>query len=455
MGFTLLINTILIIFLCFHKGDHFMDNMWIYYTIHYVNIFIYVFTFLRKNNRGLTLFFSPILFAFLYLGLSFTLGSFVIPLNLGFNSEVYDNFIIIDKLNIYTIYFFIADVILLLVWKRTTIKGLAQIPNSSERSWMEFNPVTFIVFFTLFVVVSFVKPLEFILLGFTYPIKLILIICLILISIQLPKKAKYSVYVLILFFVFIFHYHSKREIILVVLIFFFLESLYNNIKVKLNFKSFFIALIILFATIYLILAASIMRGYGSYKLKSPYHSFLMVPDYVQMPRFKHGIVDNFEINTVLGNTMICMDLVDKERIPLQYGGTYLKTFLSPIPRSIWPNKPLGMILKYTYTLNPRHKKIGQSLPVVHYAEGFANFYWLGIIIVVVILYLVERFYWYIITRKVMSILNGKLVFAIYLNCIVFQYIRGSGFDLFSLYALAPLPLILIINFLPKKKSIEK
>lgn len=447
------INIILLgIMMFFVNGKTFINDMWIFYVIHYVSIFIFILNYLKKKKASLFILFSPIFFSFLYLGLSFTLGSIFIPLNYGWSKEVYDNFVGIHNLHEYTIYFFIVDLLLLYYWLKIVNKNISKIPKLKEIKWMDFNPVIFFSFWAFFLALNFIPVFNKLLLGFSYPLKLVTIIYIVLQSFRFSWKLRVLEYLIIGAIIFSNHFNSKREVLLVVFIFMFLETIYNRFQIK--FKLKFVLMIFLAGIlgIYLILAASIMRGYGMYQLDSKFDAFLIVPEYVNQPYFKHAFVENFEINTVLGNTMICMNFVEEEKLPLQYGGTYAKVLLSPIPRSIWKNKPEGIILKYTYTLNPEHKKKGQSLPVVHYAEGFANFYWFGIIAVVFILVFFEKMFWYVITCNDMNILNGKLVFYIYIVCILFQYIRGSGFDLFMLYSIVPIPYIIIISLLPKSNA---
>lgn len=432
----------------FVDGKTFINDMWIFYVIHYVGIFIFILRYLKRKKASLQILFSPIFFSFLYLGLSFTLGAIFIPLNYGWSKEVYDNFVGIHKLHQFTIYFFIVDMLLLYYWLKIVNKNMPKIPPLKKIKWMDFNPIVFFSFWIFFILLNFVPAFEKLLLGFAYPLKLVTIIYIVLQSFKFSWKLRVFEYLILIAIIFSHHYNSKREVLLVIFIFMFLESIYNRFQIKFKFK--FVLKIFLAVVIgaYLVLAASIMRGYGMYQLDSKFDAFLKVPEYINQPYFKHAFVENFEVNTVLGNTMICMNFVEEEKLPLQYGGTYLKILFSPIPRSIWKNKPEGMILKYTYTLNPEHKKKGQSLPVVHYAEGFANFYWLGIFVVVAILVFFEKMFWYVVTCDNMNILNGKLVFYTYIICILFQYIRGSGFDLFLLYSIVPIPFIIIISLLP-------
>lgn len=435
----------------FYKKESFMNDMWFFYFIHYLFLFGYIIMFLKTKHSKVYMLFSPMLFSFVYLGISFTLGAYFIPLNMGWSGELYPNFIKIERLNWYTIFFFIADLILLAAWTFISSKGISRLRSETKFLWPKYNQSHFLIFFSIFLILNFFEPFQIFLGTLLYPLKLVSIIYVTLITINFKKSYKGLTYILILLIMLINHYHSKREIILVVFIIFFLESLYNGFNIKFKLSQVLKLIGIFFIAAYLIFAASILRGYGGYKLDNKLDALLLVPDYITQPYFKDAFVANFELNTVLGNTMICMDFIEKDRLPLQLGGTYLKVLLSPIPRSIWKNKPEGLILKYTYELNPEHKITGQSLPVVHYAEGFANFYWLGIIPIVLIMIVFEKMFWYVLICNHKTVFNWKLIFSIYVICILFQYIRGSGFDLFSLYVLFGSPLILIVQLLPRKK----
>lgn len=451
MKFNLFLNVILIVVMLLYSKRSFIDDMWIFYLIHYFFLFGNIFSFVRKKHRKLYLLFSPTLFSFFYLGISFTLGAYFIPLNMGWSGDLYPNYIKIDHLEWFSTFFFITDLILLASWRIITSKGIEKLKNQEEQFWPKFNQDQFLFFSFLFLALNFVQPVQLILGPMLYPFKMVLIIYITLMSITLGKKSKGVIYFIILAIMLATHYHSKREIILVVFIVFFLESLYNKFNIKFNFKMLLIAFGGLFVAVYLVLAASILRGYGNFKLDNKLEALVLVPEYVSKPYFMDSFVVNFELNQVLGNSMICMDFIQDGKLPLQFGGTYLKVLLAPIPRSIWKKKPEGLILKYTYTLNPKHIGTKQNMPVVHYAEGFANFYWFGIIPILLIMLLFEKMYWYIITRKEKKLFDWKLIFSIYVICILFQYLRGSGFDLFMLYALFPLPLIIVITLLPKNK----
>ncbi|AXT18583.1 hypothetical protein D7030_06935 [Flavobacteriaceae bacterium AU392] len=447
-----IVNIILIVVVLFQGKESFLNEMWVFYTIHYITLFLHIFFQINKKCNYLFIAFSPIVLSFIYTGVFFTLGSYVIPRGYGFFLIPYETFPEIDNLNYYTIYLFVTNILILFFWNFLINKKVKTIEKKlNAQEWMSFKYSNFIFFCILFLLLSFTK-LSF--LGsisgvFLYPFKFITIIGLVLVSISLSIRKKIALYVLLMILVSIYHYHSKREIILVLFAIIFLEFLYNKLKLKLSFKTFSIMLILAGVMCYSILAASILRGYGGYKLNNKFEAFLKVPDYIQKDYFLDVAVANFEINYMFGNTILCMNLVENGKLPLQYGSSYFKFLFSPIPRSIWKNKPDGIILKYSYALDPNYKKIGQSMPVVHYGEGFVNFYWLGFIVATLIIVVFEYLYWCIIETNWKSIFNWKFVFFIYINCIIFQYIRGSGFDLFMLYVTASLPMILFIKLLKR------
>ena len=448
----ILINLALIIGLLAWNKDSFLDYMWVFYSLHYGLLFIHIYQTIKKNYFSFLMLFSPILFSFVYLGISFTLGSVFIPLKYGWFTNIIEDFLVIKNLNIFTVYLFIVDVVLLWVWTFFVITRAGKIYEKDNLTWAPFNQTLFFLTFILFLLFNFSSFFQNLTFGFSYSFKLTLIIYLIIQSFSLSNKLRFIFYVSIIALIVPVHYHSKREIILVLFTMLFLEVMKNRYKIRFKFKHILLSLVAVFFAVYLVLAASIMRGYGTYDIENKFNAFLYVPDYIQQPYFKHAFVDNFELTPVLGSSMICMDLIQKGEIPLQFGGTYLKIFLAPIPRSIWTEKPYGMVLLYSYTYNPKYKETGSSYPVVHHVEGFANFYWLGIIATPLVMFFFERLYWYILNQKKITIFNGRLIISIYVVCTVFQYVRGIGFDTFMLYCLIPLPLVIFYSFLPKKKD---
>lgn len=449
----LILNIILIIILLFQTTGSFLDNMWIFYALHYSILFAHLFLKIRKKCNYLFIVFSPILMSFIYTGLFFTLGAYVIPKGYGFFLIPYESFPKMNHLNYYTIYLFVTNLVILFFWNLNLNRKSKVIEESLKtQKWIRFKLSNFIFFSTLFLLLSLTK-LSF--LGsisntLLYPFKFIVIIALILSSVRLTWRIKLYIYMAILILIALFHYHSKREIILILFAIVFIEFLYNKTKLKLTLKTFGIVSLFTGVIFYMVLVASILRGYGGYKLNNNYEAFFKVPNYIQQDSFVNSVVANFEVNYMFGNTILCMYLVDSDKIPLQYGGSYLKFLLAPIPRSIWKNKPKGIILKYSYAVDPGYEKIGHSMPVVHYAEGFANFYWLGFIIAAFVIVIFEYIFWYIIRVKNKSVFNLKLVFFIYINSMIFQYIRGSGFDLFMLYVVISLPMVLFIKMLQRR-----
>lgn len=450
--FFIIVNIILFSVMLFQGKDAFLEHMWIYYLVHYTTMFFHIAYQIRRKCNYLFIIFSPILLSFIYTGIFFTLGAFVIPRGYGYFKIPFETFPNINNLNYYTIYLFLTNMIILFFWNYMLNRRKKTLERDLEaQKWMTFKLENFIFFTGAFLFLSFSK-LAFLgsIAGVVlYPFKFIVVICIVVSSLSLPWKQKGILYGILIVLVAVFHYHSKREIILIIFAIVFIEFLYNKFKIRLSLKTFGIVLLFSGVIVYTILAASILRGYGGYKLNNKYEAFLLVPDYVQKDYFLNVAVANFEVNYMFGNTILCMYLVDQGKIPLQYGGTYLKFLLAPIPRSIWYGKPDGFILKYSYALDPNNEKIGQSMPVVHYAEGFANFYWLGFIAATLIIVLFEYMFWYIVRLQRKSVFNWKFIFFIYVNCIIFQYIRGSGFDLFMLYVIASLPMVIFIKFLKK------
>lgn len=72
------------------------------------------------------------------------------------------------------------------------------------------------------------------------------------------------------------------------------------------------------------------------------------------------------------------------------GETFISTALFWIPRSVWPEKPIGFGSELTYVLNPDLVAVGQSYAALNQAEWYYNFAWLGVVAMVPVVGLVIR-----------------------------------------------------------------
>lgn len=67
-----------------------------------------------------------------------------------------------------------------------------------------------------------------------------------------------------------------------------------------------------------------------------------------------------------------------ERMHRQYGATFAKSAVIWVPRSMWPNKPLGFGAEIAEVLHPQYRAAGHSDAALFEGEFYVNFGWLGI-----------------------------------------------------------------------------
>lgn len=106
------------------------------------------------------------------------------------------------------------------------------------------------------------------------------------------------------------------------------------------------------------------------------------------------------------NTAAVVYKVDKEEIPLQLGSPLMNVFYAPIPRAVWPKKP---IIAESALVGSWLKKsdILSGLPPGLFGYGYLNFGWIGVVLFAGITGIViSRFYFWCIARYTS---NGKKV----------------------------------------------
>lgn len=81
---------------------------------------------------------------------------------------------------------------------------------------------------------------------------------------------------------------------------------------------------------------------------------------------------------VTGAQLIELDAARSgDSFPRLFGLSYVEAILIPIPRSVWPAKPIGFGLRLTEVLLPRYVASGHSMAATSFGEAYANFGWMG------------------------------------------------------------------------------
>lgn len=225
--------------------------------------------------------------------------------------------------------------------------------------------------------------------------------------------------------------HSKREAIFFIPAISLLVLSYYPAK-KITFKKMVLGTVaVVFAGI-LILAMSIIRGYGGFDPTGITDAALYIPQYLEMQHSVGLIMNNFELSYIFLHAHNCISFALKSTKELAHGETYLRAFL------IWPigdllnYKPASIIDQYTLTFFPSFRAVGGSFGVTSLGEAVWNFGLLAPLAVVPIYFALDSFF----SRLVILIRGGSAWSTIFaLNAFQFSlyFTRGSGLDLMLIY----------------------
>lgn len=106
-----------------------------------------------------------------------------------------------------------------------------------------------------------------------------------------------------------------------------------------------------------------------------------------------GLVQGFAVETDTGLTRgsgslvsplwdgaATLDFAGTPILPYAKGETYLANLVSWVPRSVWPDKPLGLGSTAVQWISPRQFGTGHSVAVTYVGEFVYNFGWLGVVL---------------------------------------------------------------------------
>lgn len=448
------INIILCLLSVVFSNEWLFMNSYILFTIQFVLGLCIMFS--SSREWKLYMFFTPSFCSFIYLGLNFCLGAYFIPREYGTsqfyyisNSNVTSWSTILCVLlisNALVFHRFMNTSSMCKIYENIKIEPI-QIPDKL----VVFCIVLLLSFAFLGINLSFLGASDG---DFSYPYKFILTIVLILYLVKKPIHIRFFIYVLIIAYFLVTNYNSKRQVFYIIICIVFIESYYKQILVTLSFKSFLLLFVALFMFLFIILFSSILRGYGNYDAHTFMDAIVLIPEYINEPFFKDAIIDNLEISTVFGNSSLCIEYVINNKLPIQYGETFLKVLYTPFPKEI-VGRPNNMIDLYTGIAQPSFRQAGGSLPVITYSELFANFYYLFAPACFFLYKIFDDMFVVLIKQLHYSIFSFRILSFIFLISTSIQFIRGSGLDMYLVYYIITIPLIFILmslyNFLSGQK----
>lgn len=439
-----IINIILAVLSLFFSEKLIIDFGYWLYLIQFIIFFFFGLN--TKNN--FLYFFSPSFLTITYLGLNFFMGHYVVSNNLGLTDKYFNQFVKFQSVNFITFYFLLCNLIVFLSIPLKKMRKYQYDKNKLNKVSKNTTLVFSLLFFMI--IVSFIYiDLSFIGGGgnFNYVYKLSSAIILMFLIKHYGLKKRVLFYLLFLLIFVLSSFESKREIIYVLILILIVESFRYRINFNLSIKKLILYFCSFFLLFEIIIVSSIMRGYGNYNIDNPVDAISYSFDYLQSDFAKDVLVENFELSAVYGSSSIAVNYVYSDEVGLLYGSTFLKFLFIPIPRSILPNKPKSMVKIYTDKFDPKFSSIGGTNPIIIYSELFWNFSLFGFFFLYIIYYFFNRAFLKLYDLLVYNNISLKGVFILYMYVTFIQFVRGSGFDLWLLYALLSLPFLLIVKLL--------
>lgn len=260
-------------------------------------------------------------------------------------------------------------------------------------------------------------------------------------------KLRYLYYFIIIFTFAAFSFNDKREAVFLLLSIFLVESACNRVhQIRISTKLIFKLTISIVFTIYIILAMSILRGYGGFEAKSFPAALSKVPAYVKQSDFLPAFFQNIEVSITFYHSHQAIEFIEKDRSLMTMGETLIKFVFVPIPSSII-KKPESIIKSYTGYYNRADFEANISWPINFFAELFWNFGYWGVLLILPFIGFFNKIYFFLLTfLRQGQILRCVVLLFMYQNFIFF--VRGSGLDLYFFYLLLSAIIFLICFYLP-------
>jgi hypothetical protein len=440
MTTVVVINLLAIIAAMFVPNDTLVWHSYAFYAFQLLTLV----PFLLGRTREAKDLFLPTTFVLAYFLMTLTFGAFLVPRNFGWSKLFTPEILDCQHYNIIVPFMMSANLILFLLSVRT-LRDLARAdtPEQRNRLRLELNNTEegyalgkALVYFSLFFAISALNV--FSALSFQLAI---LIMHLTEPSLR-RRTYRFAVYGVYILGMLAFGFENKRELAVVLFLILFLEGFYSRAKFSLSPANLLMYGLGGAAFFVLVLAASILRGYGDFPVQSVFDALLYIPQYVGSEFFVDGITDNLELNYQYGTLITAMDHGIRGLIDFQYGTSLVKWLFLPIPREALPIKPESMMALFTARFVPDWWVEGGSLPVNFASDMFLNFHVVGLLPFTAVWWLINRLYF-----RLHCVAHRSVTFfsCIFLTIIVLFLARGSGLEQWLLYWMFALPLFVLLK----------
>lgn len=406
----------------------FMTNEHLKLNAHYLIFFHILSVLLLFNNNTLKLF-SPISIIYFYTAISLFFGSWGFSSGKVLTQHFLLNYYSWDSMNISLFYLILSLSIFVIIGNKLipdTIPKLNTVKISMKSVLI--SCILFIPFFFFSLEIGFLGGNDL------SSIPRTLFALILILQAQKQKNViRFSIYFIIVMILATFSVDSKREALIVVLPILFNEFILNDLRI--NLKNFTIIAIFFTYCIFLILAMSIVRGYGNFgSFNNIFQAISSIPVYIGSDFFISALLLNIEANYFFFHGINSIELILENPNLISLGSTMIKPLFIFIPRELFYYKPESILTLYTSEFELAFRSIGGSYPINVFSEFFWNFHFFGTFFVIILALFCSFIY-----KKLLSSLREnniyKLLFYLIMYSNLLFYARGSGLDLFFIYVL--------------------
>lgn len=450
----LVFNLIIILFPLILEREVLVLNLYLIFIAQTLTFGIEIYKLSANNKISLYSLLSPSFICVFYISVSFAAGSYTSSRGMGLNGDYLFLPQKMDYFKTISFFFLLTNFLVFQIFRNNAIKHYTtsiSLINAEPKKNHNLKIFLLIILHLILFNFSFDWTRLGIGSGFNYPFLVTTSIILFFLIADRKPVIKYSIYALILVLYTKFNFESKREILYILMLIIFFELVHRpSIKLHLKQISIFASIGLLAVTI--IIVSSVYRGYGSVDdATGVVETVSAASQYIGSDIFKDALVENFELNTSFCNAFNSVEMVLQEKIEFQYGLSFLRIFLLPIPASLIPWKPDRIIIIYTSAFAPTYYANGGSLPPTFYSEAFINFHYFSILFIIFIFYIFDAIFYFASKRIMKGKLNTLVVLSVFSSITAMQFIRGSSIDLYFIYIMFALPFSLLIIWFTKLK----
>lgn len=424
--------------------------------VNYLLQIFYIVLYSRIVKDQLKFFISPSILSSLYLLISFVLADLLFRNNmylLEYQSNFYSSWTHIHK----SLIFYNACTFLLCV---SYFCSKPYFVRNTLNRYIEINPSiknSILIFILLLIVLISNIQLSFP--GGSIDISTIfstiLAISLFVRIKNINGSKRFILYLLIIAIFAVFRFNNKREAIFLIFPILLLEL--STLKYKLiNVKYIFQLLVVGLSMFLVIVYMSIMRrdqGKDEVSISQIKDVIPAVIEYISIDNVLPILADNIEVNYVYINSHHAIELIENKPELMTWGGTYIKPLFIFIPRSIFPNKPEGVITLYTRAALPDAAANGYCLPLSIQTESYWNFGFIGGLLMTFFVFsFLNSFFKYFYK----SIQENKFsnILYLYLYYVFGILYRDAGFEKIILWVFAAVVFLYLLKYIFKNKKIQ-